>query len=211
MPPWRWTLTAAIVILAGLAKPHYVSCILAATLTCAVLRAANGHAVPWKPLGLGVAFPAVLVVIWAASGNVALAEGGSATFAPLAVLGNYVPVDASSITQRIASDIAFPLTVTAIWPVTVIRFPPMAVAWLAYLVGVGQALLLAETGSRMFDGNFIWSGQLATFGLVTAAAVFLGHVHSEGRASWRVVLPWAILLLHAAYGVGWAWIRFQNA
>ena len=125
-------------------------------------------------------------------------------FAPLLALqagsDNLVTVDAVSIAARACSDLAFPIAVLVLWPGARL-FPPLLVAWAAYAVGFGQALLLAETGSRVVDGNFLWSAQLATFGVMAASMAWLGR--SSVRWNWRVIAGWSLLMLHVAYGLWW--------
>jgi hypothetical protein len=98
------------------------------------------------------------------------------------------------------SDLAFPLAVLVLWP-SARRFAPLLIAWAAYGVGLGQALLLAESGPRLPDGNFMWSPQLATFGVMAASAAWLGR--SSTAWNWRAVAAWIVPLLHVAYGAWW--------
>jgi hypothetical protein len=57
----------------------------------------------------------------------------------------------------------------------------------------------------MADGNFLWSAQLATFGLFAAHATVLAGRWSidRPRQHWRLLMPAAVLGLHALYGVWW--------
>ena len=198
---------APIVVLAGLAKPHYVSCITAAAAAAAVLRTLRGGRVRWRLLGLGLLAPSTAVLAWAQFGTIEFAGGGTAMLAPFAVLGRYVPVDPVSVAQRLASDIAFPLSVAMLWPTTAFRFPALMLGWAAYAAALGQAYLLAESGARMYDGNFIWSGQMATFGLMTASMAFLAQSTAENRAGWRSLAAWAVLLVQALYWSRWVIVR----
>lgn len=147
---------------------------------------------------------AAAVLVWTVVGTTALAGGGTAIIAPLAVLRSWggadVPVDAWSIVVRACSDLAFPIAVLVLWP-DARRFPSLVLAWAAYGIGFGQGLLLAETGHRMYDGNFLWSAQLATFGVMAASVAWLGR--SSVRCNWRVIVAWSVLLLHVAYGAWW--------
>jgi len=200
---------AAFVLLAGIAKPHYVSCLVPAALACAAVRTLRHRRVPWAMTAWGLVAPAAVVIAWTVVGTTELSGGGSTIVAPLAVLRHYAPMDSVSVLQRIMSDIAFPIGVVALWP-TARRFPALVVAWSAYGVGLSQAFLLAESGPRLLDGNFIWSPQLATFGLMTASAAFLAQRHMEGRYGWREAAAWLVLLLHVAYGGWWLWGRMDE-
>jgi hypothetical protein len=163
--------------------------------------------VRWRLLGLGLLAPSAAVLAWAQFGTIEFAGGGTAMLAPFAVLGRYVPVDPVSVAQRLASDIAFPLSVAMLWPTTAFRFPALMLGWAAYAAALGQAYLLAESGARMYDGNFIWSGQMATFGLMTASMAFLAQSTAEQRAGWRSLAAWAVLLVQALYWSRWVIVR----
>jgi hypothetical protein len=199
---WSSSRVALGVILAALAKPHYVSCLLPVVLAAWTWRWWTGHQVSWSRI-LSFTSAALVVLLWTVIGTTELAGGGTAIFSPLTVLrswGGDVPVDAWSILGRACSDLAFPLAILVLWP-DARRFPPLLLAWAAYGVGVGQGLLLAESGHRMYDGNFMWSPQLATFGVMAASAAWLGR--SNLKWNWRVIAAWAFLLLHVMSGAWW--------
>jgi hypothetical protein len=205
---WSWPGVAAIVLIAGLAKPHYVSCVLPVVVVACAWAWWRDRQVPWKRVAAFVA-AAVAVLLWTVVGTPALTPtGGTATIAPFAALrtasDNQLPVDALSLAARACSDLVFPIGVLALWP-EARRFPPLLLAWAAYAVGLGQAFLLAETGSRLTDGNFLWSAQLATFGVMAASAAWLGR--SSARLDWRVIAAWSLLMLHVAYGLWWITAR----
>ena len=131
----------------------------------------HGLLASWRP-SLSFALASVAVLIWTVIGTTALAGGGTAVLAPLVVLrsaGDGVSVDVVSIAIRACSDLAFPLAVLVLWPAAR-RFPVLVFAWAAYGIGLGQGLLLAESGDRLHDGNFLWSPRLATFGVMAASA-----------------------------------------
>jgi hypothetical protein len=204
---WSAAAGIALVALGGLAKPHYVSCLVPVVIIAGAWNWWSGRPLPWRRTAAFLAAAAALLA-WTVIGTTMLAGGGTAIIAPLVVLhgwaGQTVPVDLVSIAARILSDLAFPIGVVALWPAA-IRFAPMSIAWSAYGVAMAQALLLAETGHRMYDGNFMWGAQLATFGLMAAAAAWLGR--SSVRWNWRLVPAWALLFAHVAYGVWWIQAR----
>ena len=202
---------AIVVILAGLAKPHYVSCVLPVLAMVWAWRWWHGRQLSWRPiLTFGIAAAAVLV--WTAAGTVVLAGGGTPVVAPLAVLqtfgGEDIPVDALSIAARAGSDLAFPIAVLILWP-SARRFRPLLLAWAAYGLALAQVLLLAEAGGRMHDGNFMWSPQLATFGVMAVSAAWVGR--SSQRWNWRIVVASSVFVLHVAHGVWWIARRVGDA
>ena len=116
----------------------------------------GGHLVAWERV-VSFAVAAAAILLWTVFGMTTLTGGGTAIIAPLAVLrGADVPVDALSIAARVRSDLAFPIAVILLWPETR-RWPVLVLAWAAYGIGLGQGLLLAESGDRMSAGDFMWS------------------------------------------------------
>jgi hypothetical protein len=200
---WSGSIIAIVVILAGLAKPHYVSCLVPVVVTAWAWRRWRGQPAPWNRVMIFTG-AAVAIMLWAVFGTMSLAGGGNTIIAPLVVLRSWggidVPVDALAIVMRACSDLAFPIAVVMLWP-GARRFPPVLLAWGAYAIALGQALLLAESGVRLHDGNFLWSPQLATFGVMAASAAWLGR--SSHQWNGRVIAGWSVLLLHVAYGAWW--------
>ena len=50
-------------------------------------------------------------------------------------------------------------------------------------------------------GIFLWSPQLATFGVMAASAAWVGR--SSAPWNWRAIIAWSVLVLHVAYGAWW--------
>jgi hypothetical protein len=140
-----------------------------------------------------------------------LGQGAGVTFAPLAVIGHYAEVDALSITRRVAASLAFPIGVTLLWPRAVWGDPGMRIAWAGMIVGLLISYLLAEEGDRLYDGNFLWTGQMAVFVLFVAAAAFLTHrVTTRGLRAGTVargLAVSAVLLLHVESGIRHAVVK----
>jgi len=200
---WSWPGIAAIVVLAGLAKPHYVSCLLPVGAVACAWSGWRGRPVPWDRAA-SFAVASVAVILWTMWMTAGEGQVGRVTIAPFLALqagSDYeVPVDALSVVARACSDLAFPIAVLLLWP-DARRFPALLVAWATHAVALGQALLLAEAGSRVVDGNFLWSPQLGTFGVMAASAAWLGR--SSVRWDWRVIAAWSLVMLHVAYGLWW--------
>ena len=205
---WSSVWIAVIVLLAGLAKPHYVSCLVPVVVVASAWQWWLGRLASWRP-SLSFALASVAVLIWTVIGTTALAGGGTAVLAPLVVVrsaGDGVSVDVVSIAIRACSDLAFPLAVLVLWPAAC-RFPVLVFAWAAYGIGLGQGLLLAESGDRLDHGNFLWSPRLATFGVMAASAAWVGR--SSAPWNWRAIIAWSVLVLHVAYGAWWISARVE--
>ena len=167
-------LLALPVVLLGFAKPNYLGCLLP-VLGVAFVWKGTAHSTGSRVRIATMCAAAVLTL--AATFSMYRAEEfgfrTALTFAPLAVIGHYSPVDAGAITRSLLGSFAFPLAVTALWPRAVWRAGDLGFAWAAAVVGVLISYLVAEAGARMFDGNFLWTGQMAAFVLFVAAARFV--------------------------------------
>ncbi|MNL66026.1 hypothetical protein D3C87_1904350 [compost metagenome] len=49
----------------------------------------------------------------------------------------------------------------------------LSLAWLCFAFGAAYTYLLAESGTRIVDGNFFWSGSTILFILFTTSMIFL--------------------------------------
>jgi hypothetical protein len=225
-------LTAPVVLL-GFAKPNYLGCLVPAVAAAAVwklaaarragdLHGARGPAaagvVSW-PRVVAVCAAGVLTVAatLALYGTLAVGEGAGVTLAPLAVIGHYSPVDFDTIVGSLLASLAFPLVVTALWPQLAWRDAAMRVAWLGTFAGLLISYFLAEAGDRMYDGNFLWTGQMAVFVLFVASAAFVGaNLAGRGRTSApmalqlvRAVAIGAVLWLHVQSGIRHAEVKVE--
>ena len=116
---WSWPGVAAIVLIAGLAKPHYVSCVLPVVIVACAWHWWRDRQVPWKRVAAFVA-AAVAVLLWTVVGTPALTPTGARRRSLRSALrtasDNQLPVDALSLAARACSDLVFPIGVLALWP-----------------------------------------------------------------------------------------------
>ena len=56
-------------------------------------------------------------------------------------------------------------------------------------------------------GIFLWSPQLATFGVMAASAAWVGR--SSAPWNCRAIIAWSVLVLHVAYGAWWISARVE--
>ena len=191
------------VLFLGAAKPNYLGCLMPALVLVGLWRvppAQREFAARRIAAMCGAAF-----LILAATYVRYRAERRFETgimFAPLAVISHYVPVDAASIVSSVLASVAFPLTVTLLWPRLVWRDRAMSLAWAGAVIGLLFSYLASETGPRQFDGNFLWTGQMGVFVLFVAAAAFVRRqLSGRSRLDMLRLAPAAIvLLLHVEAG-----------
>ena len=204
------------VVLLGLAKPNYLGCLVPALGLAAMWDYTTADDRPptlsWARVG-AVCGAAVCTVgaMWLLYRALDLGQGAGVTFAPLAVIGHYAEVDPLSITRRVAASLAFPIGVTLLWPRAAWGDPGMRIAWAGMIVGILISYLLAEEGDRLYDGNFLWTGQMAVFVLFVAAAAFVTHRVTTGvlRAGTmaRALAVSGVLWLHVESGIRHALVK----
>ncbi len=214
LAPWRRVATAAALsILAALAKPSYAIVLLPALALASLARVGRGQAIDARLQLLGLVLPAGLVVagLYAyafSSAQVTSPGGGSAgvAIAPLLVMRTLSP---TGLAGKLLLSIAFPACVYLAWFGRARRSLALNFAWLGFGVGALEGYLLAETGPRLRDGNFLWSGQVALFALFAASAAFLLRRLAEGlrtggpRMDLRTGLCASVYGLHTASGLVW--------
>jgi hypothetical protein len=199
------------VALLGLAKPNYLFCLVPAVGLAAIWKYAEARrdaheGISWLRVG-AVCGAAVftLAAMWILYQSLELGEGAGLTFAPLAVIGHYADVDASSIARSVAGSLAFPIVATVLWPRAAWRDPGMRIAWAGTAIGLFFSYFVAEAGDRLYDGNLLWTGQMAVLALFVAAAAFLFNrltmTRPGGATLVRGLVTMAVLWLHVESGL----------
>jgi hypothetical protein len=120
-------------------------------------------------------------------------------------------VDAAAIARSLLASLAFPLAVAALWPRAAWRDPALRLAWGGTLVGLFISYFIAEAGDRLYDGNFLWTGQMAVFVLFVAAAAFVrGNLAGRnGLLYARAAAVAIVLLLHVQAGIRHALVKLE--
>lgn len=212
-------LTSPVVLL-GLAKPNYLGCLVVVLAGAHLWRRIRSRR---NERNAGLSSVRIAAVICAALSTLALTYGRyraeerfetGISFAPLDIIGEYADTDAITIAASLVGSMAFPLAVSLLWPSAVRRDPAMRIAWGGAVVGILISYLLAENGPRRFDGNFLWTGQMAVFVLFVAAASFVQTQFKtvpRGAGAWprchpvlttvRAMVVLTVLLLHVEAGV----------
>lgn len=199
---------SAFMLLATLSKPSFGQMFFPAILLYSLVKLAKNGRIALKPLA-GVALslaPALLLTclqLWVSFYS-PHSDGSGIAIEFLKVMSHCSPSVAVSLTLGIL----FPLGVL-VWSVRVRKTTSADVlAWISYVVAVAQALLLVETGRKMWHGNFTWSMNLALF-LVWFTSIdrFLLLVGERGdpRSKWWFRVTVAALCLHLLSGVCYLW------
>lgn len=194
---------ATLTLAAGLIKPNYALIILPAIVLLAVFHYWRRQPLDWRTLGLGFVVPGLLVLSsqWVVAFWLARGEQAGIVVQPLVV------VDAFSdfLLPKFLLSILFPLAVLVIGGRDAFRDGALQLAWLGFVAGAAQMYLLAESGDRMFDGNFRWSAQIGSFLLFAASVRYLLLVRSSLALQQMRdrALVYGTYLAHLAAGVAY--------
>ncbi|MGA2490421.1 MAG: hypothetical protein ABSF99_09620 [Anaerolineales bacterium] len=194
---WKVILSSTfLVILSALIKPNYLLCILPALGLMVVVHLVWRKPIDWRLLIVGFLVPGTLVLLvqflmtYYLPGN----DNSSVQFNPWGVMSGY----SGYLLPKFFLSILFPLVVLIFNLRRVVRDNTLMLAWVGFIASVLQMYLLAESGSRFADGNFLWGAQIMLLILFVASARFLW---SEKLATgtfcgWEKAV---VLIIYAAY------------
>lgn len=101
--------------------------------------------------------------------------------------------------------VAFPLTVLLLYPKQLIKDEGAIFAWCCLIMGAIFMYLFAENGSRIYHGNFWWSGQIGLYLACLFSVVFLlrnrNALMTMKHGAMKYATCFAIFLLHTAFGL----------
>lgn len=199
---WKqWILFAVLLIITTGIKPSFLT-VFAPAMALKLLWDLF-HKVPFKQIflfGCGV-LPACGVVLW--QNMVLFGEDTGQGFAwnPWFTFS----LHADRPKAAVLCSIAFPLVVAVFSLKELVKDKKYFFAWLVTGIGFLEALLLAETGSRANDGNFLWGYCFAIFYIFVVSFVKWLELWKKGESS-RIymvmfVLAGAVLLYQTYCGV----------
>jgi hypothetical protein len=188
--------SALLVILSALIKPNYLVCILPALGLMVVIRLVWKKPVDWRLLIIGFLVPGafvLLVQLWLTyylPGN----DNSSILFSPLGVMSGY----SGYLLPKFFLSILFPLAVLLFNFRRVTRDNTLMLAWAGFLASLPQMYLLAESGNRFVQGNFLWGAQIMALILFVASARFLWREQpvTEKFPGWEKKV---VLFIYAAH------------
>jgi hypothetical protein len=199
---WITALSAVVMALATFLKPSYTVTLLPALGLLALFWLYRRRPVDWRFLILGLGLPAALVLASQYWYTYAAGEADSAiVWMPFAAAGSM----SGYLALKFLLSILFPLSVALISFRSMRRDPAMALAWLSFAAGAAQYYLLAESGSRLQHGNFLWGAQISLFILFAACTRFLLGQNVEWKRWARPasLAQAAVYLLHLGAGIAY--------
>lgn len=204
IPAGKCLLMAILLILCNLAKPCFAQIFYPAIFLLMIywliiyrggnFRLALELLVTCLPSALLIAAQYVV----AFSQNSSSSEKSGIIFAPFVVAG----LRTKSIPVSILLAIAFPLFVTIVMLVMKKRSLLRLLAWLMYLCGLLEKLLLAEGGSRLTHGNLAWGHNLALYFIFVVGIRDWLNLRRENRNP-AVRIPASVLLLWHLFSGCW--------
>lgn len=216
LPITTTVVSAILTVAAAVAKPSYTIVILPALAIIMICLFIMQRRIDWKFILFSIFIPAVIILLlqyqrtYSSSQLQGIYDGKNGIiFAPLAVM----KAGSAFLLPKLLLSLLFPLAVLLTSFREAIRDTGLQLGWLLCGVACIYTYLLAESGPRMLQGNFVWSAQIAFFILFVASAkLFLkSSIHaSEGVTKAKVILGGAALMLHLSFGIAFYIAEFAR-
>lgn len=174
--PQQTILACLATVLAASAKPSFTICIIPAIMVMTFLLLRRGTKPDWKMLIGGFMLPAIAVLFsqylltYSSAQLSGVYEGKSSiVLAPFLVVRAF----SSLLPLKFLCSVLFPLIATICYPAAAKRDSDLLLAWVAFFFGAVYSYFLAESGPRLPQGNFLWSGQITLFILFVVSTRFI--------------------------------------
>ena len=203
-------LTGRQILIAGIAslvgtytKPNFAICIIPALIVISSYRMLKKKTLDLKGLILGFFIPTglVLIIQYLLTFN---SENAGIAFMPFEVMNIY----SKHLLYKFILSILFPLFVTILYYRDSLFDVRMLLGWLIFIFGAFYTYFLAETGSRFYDGNFGWSGEIALWILFAMSTLFyLEKAHNNRSHDLLLKVFWGA---HVIAGVAYYFYCYFN-
>jgi hypothetical protein len=192
---WQIILFALLSALCTFIKPNFAICILPALAVFSGYRILRREYLNYQALFWGLGLPTLGVLIWQFILTYQTDKTGSVIFLPLVVMSIY----SKYLGWKLLLSILFPLALLIVYFEQVTRDTRMILAWLTFGFGAVFIYFFAESGERILDGNFGWSGEITALMLFAVSTLFYLDVAS--RSSKMTKLLAGLWSLHVVFGV----------
>ncbi|MCP8632737.1 hypothetical protein PUR31_10315 [Pseudomonas mosselii] len=200
---------AAAIFVCGISKPNFLLIVLPAFVLFLMITQ-QLHSTLKRPYIYGAFFLPVLLVLSlqffhtyfyqglsTGTGN----EESHVLFLPFETFSHY----SNFLTGKLFLSIAFPLLVLLSYPKASTQNKAFVLAFLCLLMGMILTYFFAESGYRMYAGNFWWSGQIGLYlAFLFSLAFLLGDRKSLTRTVFDKIkygLCLSVFFAHTACGV----------
>ena len=180
-------------------------------LVFALIRRRRGQPLPEIPILLSLVAP-TLVILAAQRALLLGGEAGATTgivWAPFKVLLRETPSVALILVKGLLS-VAFPLFVGVRAALRRRWSDPLVLSGLTFFFALFFSYFVAESGRRMFHGNFVWTGQIGAFLFFVCAVSDFFRERASGRSDWTDGVGFLLLGLHVLSGLVWAGLNLAG-
>ena len=196
---WSIPVLGGLCVSSALAKPSFLIAFVPTAALFAVwdLITRRWRQVLMSAAAIGV--PSALVLAWQARFAYGVDTPVQVAFAP------FVVFDAAETLYKLPASLAFPLIVAVGALVSRTWNASLSFVWVFTALALFATLGLVETGERMMQGNFAWTGQTAVFLIFVESMLFL---LTQSRRAW-VRAAWVVFGIHVACGLAWYGLMFS--
>lgn len=155
------------VLFSTLVKPSFIICLLPAIGIFFIWNIMRRNAFDWKVILFCIFLPSIFVLAYEYLSTYTGGDVGIKLI-PLVVMKN----SSDFLLIKFLLSIWFPLAVLITYWKKAAEYFPLKLSWLVFFFGASYSYLLAESGWRIFHGNFTWSGEICMFVLFAVSTLF---------------------------------------
>ncbi len=194
-------------VIATLMKPNYALVMVPSAVVFAGMSMLRKDVRTLRFIVFGTLIPALLILVGQflftyIAPNVEMGES-HIIFAPLLIYGDR----SHYILIKFALSILFPLSVLIVFGRQAFKDRYVTIALWIFVAGAIQSYEFAESGTRMYYGNFLWSAQLGLFLWFIASIRYTVQSFTRERSlvrwSWKSIVLFAVFSLHVMSGITW--------
>jgi hypothetical protein len=177
--PWLIPTTAFITVIATLVKPNFSIIFIPVLVIWCGINIIRHVKTDWKFILFGYIVPGVIILFFQylytyTSVNGSVTKILLLPFAVESGASDYLPL-------KFILSIFFPLVILCIYKKDYLKDRINLLATSAFLLGVLQLYLLAESGNRLGAGNFRWGAQITLFILFVSTVQYLWEKTDFGK------------------------------
>jgi len=198
-PRWGIVGGAAILsVLSCLTKPSFQICFLPGLGFLTALALVRRQEVDLRICVLGIALPSFLTLGWQYMVSFDQVQTSDIFVAPFRV----IELLADQVFLKFILSLVLPVSVIVCFFREAVEDKLLMIAWATSVFGLGYAYFLAETGTRLSHGNFLWSGYISVFILYVASVPVLLRQRSAqaGRLTMKERICWGLFGLQVVSG-----------
>jgi hypothetical protein len=199
-----------LVVLNVLIKPSLLFCVAPVFPLAVLLRYGWSRefqrAVMLAAVALLVVLGQYLYIYVVRPGGTTTANDGTIALGPLVVWHDYT----TSIPKALLLSYVLPIVAVAVGGRRILRSTAVLYAGALTVLGLAEFAVLKETGTREFDGNFLWQAIVCTYLLFLAIVSATVNWVRERGWNWRSASIAIAFLAHVVAGVAYLYTWFHT-